>query len=85
MVTNGNSRILNIQGHSNEGCYITQTIDENIIRIHTFGGREIGVDIRGNDLGWTQNPHDLAKFPRNMDVVLGKVSNKLSVLSTINF
>ena len=39
-------------------------------RIHTFGGREIGVDERGVDLGWTQDPQILAKYPRNFGLSL---------------
>ena len=32
------------------GCYVTQKISEKKIRIHTFGGREVAVDIRGQDV-----------------------------------
>ena len=41
-------------------------------RIHTFGGREIGVDDRGVDLGWTQDSQILAKYPRNFGLSLAQ-------------
>ena len=49
-----------------------------LYQIHTFGGRELGIDQRGFDLGWTQNPNLLVKFPRNVDIFLND-SNNLNV------
>ena len=32
------------------GCYISQKLSGNKFRIHTFGGREVSVDNRGQDV-----------------------------------
>ena len=32
------------------GCYVSQKLSDNKFRIHTFGGREVSVDIRGQDV-----------------------------------
>ena len=32
------------------GCYVLQKITEKKFRLHTFGGREVSVDIRGQDV-----------------------------------
>ena len=61
------------------GCYVIQPLLNNTYRIHTFGGRELGIDLRGFDLGWTQNPNLLVKFPRNVDIFLND-SNNLNVM-----
>ena len=50
-----------------------------LYKIHTFGGRELGINQRGNDLGWTQNPNLLVKFPRNVDICLND-SNILNII-----
>ena len=32
------------------GCYVSQKLSDNKFRIHTFGGREVSVDNRGQDV-----------------------------------
>ena len=32
------------------GCYVSQKLSGNKFRIHTFGGREVSVDNRGQDV-----------------------------------
>ena len=55
------------------GCYVLETINETRIRVHTFGGRELGLNYFQEDAGWTKNGRDLNKHHRYFDLGLEAV------------